>query len=94
MAAPLSDLLSSTKEFIWTQEHEEAFRDLCTALTTAPVLALPDFTLPFAVACDASVIAVGAELSQRGRPIAFYSKKLQPAERRYHVTDREMLAVY
>lgn len=67
---------------------------MCDALTTAPVLALPDFTAPFVVACDASDIAVGAELSQRGKPVAFFSKKLLPAERRYHVTDREMLAVF
>ena len=43
---------------------------------------------------DASVVAVGRELSQRGRPVAFYSKKLTHAESRYHVTDRELMGVY
>ena len=43
---------------------------------------------------DASVVAVGGELSQRGCPVAFYSKNLTPAESCYHVTDRELMGVY
>ena len=43
---------------------------------------------------DASVVAVGGEMSQRGCPVAFYSKKLPPAESRYHVTDQELMGVY
>ena len=63
-------------------------------LVSAPVLALPDYGAPFELACDASDVAVGAELSQNGRPVAFYSKKLSPAEARYHVTDRELMAIF
>ena len=61
---------------------------------SAPVLALPDYQQPFDLACDASLVAVGGELSQGGRPVAFYSKKLTPAESRHHVTDRELMAIY
>ena len=43
---------------------------------------------------DASVVAVGGELSQCGHPVAFYSKKLTPAESGYHVTDLELMGVY
>ena len=43
---------------------------------------------------DASVVAVGGELSQYRHPVAFYSKKLTPADSRYHVTDRELMVVY
>ena len=57
------------------------------------MLVLPDFTQPFKLACDASLVATGAELSQGGRPVAFHSKKLSPAETRYHVGDRELLAI-
>ena len=64
------------------------------ALTSAPVLALPDWDAPFEVATDASDVAIGAELSQCSKPVAYFSKKLSPAESRYHVTDREMMAVF
>ena len=57
-------------------------------------MALPDFTQPFDVTTDASVVAVCGELSQRGRPVAFYSKKLTPTESRCHVTDRKLTGVY
>ena len=58
------------------------------------MLKLPDYSKPFRIdlAADASDVAVGAELSQNGQPVAFYSKKLTPTEARYHVTDRELLA--
>ena len=46
------------------------------------------------MASDASDVAMGAELFQNGQPLAFYSKKLTPTEARYHVTDREVLAIY
>ena len=60
------------------------------------MLKLPDYSKPFKtdLAADASDVAVGAELLQNGQPVAFYSKKLTPTEARYHITDRELLAIY
>ena len=60
------------------------------------MLKLPDCSKPFRIylAADASDVALGAELSQNGQPVAFYSKKLAPTEVRYHVTERELLAIY
>ena len=40
------------------------------------MLVLPDFTKPFELAYDASLVAIGAELGQGGCPVAFHSKKL------------------
>ena len=40
------------------------------------MLVLPDITKPFELACDASLVATGADPSQGGRPVAFNSKKL------------------
>ena len=59
-----------------------------------PVLAFPAFERSFDVTTDASIAAVGGELVQGGRPVAFFSKKLTPAENRYHVTDGEMMGMY
>ena len=46
------------------------------------------------MAADASDIALGAELLENGQPVTFYIKKITPTEARYHVTDRELLAIY
>jgi hypothetical protein len=60
---------------------------------TCPVLALPDFTLPFVLECDASGEGIGAVLMQGGHPIVFESWKLSQPERLYSIYDKEMLAI-
>ncbi|XP_058746621.1 uncharacterized protein LOC131619549 [Vicia villosa] len=92
LAAPLTDLLRSTK-FVWSTEAAEAFTKLQKKMTDMPVLALPDFTKQFIIETDASGIAVGAVLSQDGHPIAFFSKKMCPRMQASSVYVREMFAV-
>ena len=60
IAAPLTALLK--EGFWWNDDAERAFRALQQALTTAPVLQLPDFTKRFYVDCDASGSGFGAVL--------------------------------
>ena len=57
------------------------------------MLALPDFTQPFYLETDASDTAVGGVLMQNHRPIAYFSKSLNTAERNYPTHDRELLAI-
>ena len=81
---------------IWTGECQRAFDLLKAKLSSAPVLTMPDYTKDapeFEVVADASNFAVGAILLQGGRPIAFESRRLTPAERNYDTTEREMVAV-
>ncbi|XP_058732695.1 uncharacterized protein LOC131604261 [Vicia villosa] len=92
LAAPLTDLLRSTK-FSWSTEADSAFTMLKNKMTNMPVLALPDFTKIFNIDTDASGIAIGAVLSQEGHPIAFFSKKLCPRMQAASVYVREMLAI-
>jgi hypothetical protein len=60
IAAPLTALLK--EGFAWTEVASTAFSALKTAVTTAPVLALPDFAEPFIVECEASTYGFGAVL--------------------------------
>ncbi|KAL0544392.1 hypothetical protein IC582_019507 [Cucumis melo] len=62
-------------------------------MTTIPVLALPDWNLPFTIETDASGSGLGAVLSQRGHPIAFYSQKLSQRAQAKSIYERELMAV-
>ena len=93
IASPITATLKKTKVFLWTQASEEAFNLLKEALTSAPTLALPDFTKPFLVTTDASGQAIGGVLTQEGRPVAYESRKLRTHELNYPTHDLELLAV-
>ena len=77
----------------WTPSTQTAFEALKQALTSAPVLALPDFRLPFTVETDASAIGMGAVLSQQGHPIAFFSKPFSQKMLRASTYVRELFAI-
>ena len=62
-------------------------------MSSCPVLALPDFSQPFVVECDASGEDLRAVLMQNYHPIAFESRKLKNYERHYSIYDKEMLAI-
>ena len=80
---------SELTKFMWSKECQEGFDALKHALTTAPVLAYPDYTQPFILETDASLKGLGAVLSQKGkdgevRVIAYASRSLRPSERSMH----------
>ncbi len=91
---PLTRMLrkESIVNWQWTSECQKAFEDIKHALTTAPVLALPDESLPYDVVCDASGFGLGAVLLQDGKPIAYESRQQTAAEQNYHITEQELLA--
>nr|KYP68328.1 Retrotransposable element Tf2 [Cajanus cajan] len=93
LAAPLTDLLRSTTSFHWSDTEMQAFKNLQEALTTAPVLALPNFQASFDIETDASSTAVGAVLLQSGHPIAYFSKKLCSKLQVASAYAREMYAI-
>ncbi|KAJ8342697.1 hypothetical protein SKAU_G00326250 [Synaphobranchus kaupii] len=94
--APLRQLLCKDAVWDWTPACQEAVRVIKRQLTSPPTLAHFSLTAPTLVTCDASVVAIGAVLSQvhEGveRLVAFASRALTPAEQKYSVGEREALA--
>ena len=93
IARPLSDLLKKNTIFVWTVDHQAAFDALKTALSSAPVLATPDFSKPFCLETDACANGIGAVLMQSGHPLAFISKPLGPKTAGLSTYEKEYLAI-
>ena len=69
--------------FQWFDECEQIFQKLKTLLTSAPVLTLPEEGVHFTVYCDASGVSLGGVLMQKGKVIAYASRKLKSHEKNY-----------
>ena len=99
--APLSELTHDGCPFNLKENKAalESFEWLQQVITTAPVLAVPDFEARFYVVTDASGFGIGGVLMQDDasiparRPLAFHSARLSDAERNYPVGEQELLAV-
>ena len=72
---------------------DKEFEDLKIALTNNPILAAPDFSLPFILHTDASGRGIGCVLSQKFKhgetSTVYISKKLNPAQKRYTTTEKK-----
>ena len=93
-AAPLFKLLRKDRRYEWTPELETVFEELKKAATTETrCLTIPKPNEKFTVAVDASDIGIGAVLSQPSGVIAYASRLLTNAERKYSTTEKECLAI-
>lgn len=92
VAASLMDLLKKNG-FNWSQEADFAFGKLKDALTTTPVLRLPNFNIPFVIETDVSDVGIDAVLMQENKPIAFFSKKLGLKLQKGSTYIRELFAI-
>lgn len=91
IARAFTDLTKNA--FIWWSSATLAFQHLKTALTSVPVLGLPDFSQPFTVECDASSEGVDAILLQFDHPITYFRKGFSFSNQYKSAYDRELLAL-
>jgi transposase InsO family protein len=91
--APLTRMTSKLVKWNWTEVEQTAFDTMKRLLARETILAYPDFNKPFHIHTDASQVQLGAVISQDDKPIAFYSRKLSPAQTRYTTTERELLSI-
>eukprot|EP01018_Ginkgo_biloba_P017068 Gb_09125 [translate_table: standard] len=82
IATPMIECIKG-KTFQWTNAAQGSFELLKQKVTEAPILTLLDFNKIFEVECDASSVEIGVVLRQEGKPIAFFSEKLNEARRKY-----------
>lgn len=92
VAAPLTALLKKDG-FVWDDAAMTAFAALKAAVSSAPVLAMPDFSKPFVVECDASATGFGGVLVQEGHPVAFFSRPIAPRHRALAAYERELIGL-
>ncbi|CAN6557462.1 unnamed protein product [Malus baccata var. baccata] len=82
ISQPLCRLLQKEVAFEFDDACSTAFKQLKEALTSAPIITPPDWSLPFELMCDASDYAIGAVLGT-----------LNDAQLNYSTTEKELLAV-
>jgi transposase InsO family protein len=91
--APLSGMTSESTKFVWTDVQQQAFDKIKQIVSREVMLAFPDFSKVFEIHTDASHYQLGSVISQGGKPIAFYSRKLSDTQTRYTTTERELLSI-
>ena len=92
ISKPLTDLLKKNS-FVWNNKAQDAFDKLKVALSTAPVVALPDFDKVFVLETDACSSGLEAVLSQEGRPLAYFSKALSLRHLRLLIYKAKYMAI-
>jgi hypothetical protein len=93
LLAPLSSMTSAKVKWKWTPECQDSFEKMKAIMAKETLVTFPDFTKEFEIHTDASKLQLGACISQGGKPVAFYSRKLQPAQTCYTTTECKLLSI-
>lgn len=91
--APLAALTGKNSKWNWTEVEQKAFDDIKRIVSREVLLSFPKFNKTFEIHTDASKYQLGAVIAQEGKPIAFFSRKLNSAQLNYTTTERELLAI-
>ena len=95
---PLNKLLKEDHQWVWPLECTKAFQGAKDLLSSAPVLAHCDPSLPMKMAGDASAYGIGAVISHvfpdgKERPVAYASRTLSASERNYSRIKKEVFSL-
>ena len=106
MIAPLTDLLGEVavskterklgrnkRPWYWNNTHQEAFELIKQCLAREKFLAYPKYGEIFEIYTDASTRQLGAVITKNGRPLAFFSQKLNRPQQKYSITELELLSI-
>lgn len=94
LTAPFTALLKKeNSKWHWPMEAESAFQNQKQALTTGPVLRMPNFSQPFEIECDASGRGLGAVLMQDRQHVAYFSRILSGKLLTKSAYEKELMAL-
>jgi RNase H-like domain found in reverse transcriptase len=86
-------LMSKSEPFNWTSVHKEAYEEVKWVISKETLLSFPNFNKPFHMYTDASNYQLGSVIMQDDKPLAFYSRKLNPTQKRYTTREQELLSI-
>jgi hypothetical protein len=90
---PLTALVGKRGTLQWTDACQQAFDNMKAVLAKDTFIKYPDHNKPFHIYCDASDLQLGSVIMQDNQPVAYYSRKLNPAQCNYTVGEKELLSV-
>jgi hypothetical protein len=86
-------MCSAKAKFVWHDKERKAFKNIKAIISCETLLAYPDFSNDFHIYADSSDYQLGAVIMQNDRPLAFYSRKLNSAQKRYTIGKQELLSI-
>ena len=93
LLAPLTALTSKNVKYYWKDKHQKCFEAIKRVIGREVLSGYPDFNASFEIHTDASKLQLGAVISQKGKPIAFYSRKMKGVQQNYNTTEKELLSI-
>ena len=91
--APLTKLSSKAVPYKWGPTEQKAFEEVKEVISREALLAFPQFDKPFHIYTDASDYQLGSVITQDGKPLAFYSRKMNKAQQNYTTGEQELLSI-
>jgi transposase InsO family protein len=90
--APLT-ALTGKRKLVWNDECDRAFQAAKAMVAAETFLQYPDHNVPFHIYADASDLQLGSVILQKEKPVAFFSRKLNAAQRNYTTGEKELLSI-